>query len=210
MEENNINENKYYCYMTDTMDLDTPFKSEDYKLCFDEKVCDSGATVRGLCYRNPDTCSDVLYKDLNDAWGSKFKTHIWRKYKLLSDDEKVSYSSDYIGPSMNWAREENIPEEFIGEAILKCRTIGGHILWPSHRLTTINTSRGGKQGFYDCFDLTLYEIKRYYDTNTKPAFIGKNRVWNVISAESDYFSLFKDFKDFIKFWHLEEKKEVIL
>lgn len=55
-------------YMTDIMKFDIPFKADDYGICTDDKLFDSGASVREICYRDPDEGSDLLYKQINSKF----------------------------------------------------------------------------------------------------------------------------------------------
>lgn len=72
------------------------------------------------------------------------------------------FSCDYIGPSRAWAHYVGIEDREIGEYLLYARTIGGHMIWPVHRIPTINTARAGGGSLFDRIDLTLYEIQRFY------------------------------------------------
>lgn len=51
-------------------------------------------------------------------------------YTLFVNEDEFLLSSDYIGPSIYWARECGIEDSEIREFLKICRTIGGHIVWP--------------------------------------------------------------------------------
>ena len=110
-------------------------------------------------------------------------TELWRRYYLLNNvnpkRESASYkppfytivykdfylSSDYIGPSIYWATQKGLSSEIILEILNKCRTIGGHIVWPRGEGTTINQARSGRKSLYDRIDWTLFLIKQFCDNN---------------------------------------------
>lgn len=101
-------------------------------------------------------------------------------------------SSDYIGPSVYWARELGVADSKIIEFLKICRTIGGHITWERGldtgyyynytyncykegkktvqyipKFCTVNTSKGGSSGLYDRFDWTLVLLKIYMSNGKK-------------------------------------------
>lgn len=84
-----------------------------------------------------------------------FYTIIYKKEFYLS--------SDYIGPSIYWAKQKGMTQEQQINILNKCRTIGGHIVWPRGNGTTINQARSGKKSFYDRIDWTLFLIKQFCD-----------------------------------------------
>lgn len=216
-----------YCYLNDAMKFKTgeEFTAKDYKFCEETRACLSKATIKGICYEDPDLCSAKLYNDLwvlfGDVLSIKSQFNQSGCLRLRADDEKINYSSDYIGPSRYWAKKNGkMSEEEVGEMLLECRTIGGHMLWPVHSQTTINTSRGGSGGLYDRIDLTLYEIKCYYDDkNEEKVFTNKckDSLWDLLkkddTPERKFFDKFKNFEKFINAFYLSsfvtEKYEVI-
>lgn len=215
-----------YCYLNDAMGFKAgeEFAAKDYKFCEENLACLVKTTIKGLCYKDPDECSEKLYLDLWALFGGllsiKPQFERGRKWKLYSEDEKIKYSSDYIGPSRSWAKEKGkMSEEEIGEMLVACRTIGGHMLWPVHKNPTINTSRGGKNKLYDRIDLTLYEIKCFYeDINREKVFTYKNKdgLWVLLKEEDTderiFFNKFESFNKFIDAFYLNsfvtEKYEV--
>lgn len=209
-----------HCYLNDVMEFkgEDLFAASDYKSCSSDKPCTVKATIKGKCYKDADAYCKILYSDLNVLFGRLLskKLFVNNVNSLRLSDGVIRYSSDYIGPSRHWAKINEISDEDIGRSILLCRTIGGHMLWPVHKVPTINTARGGKSSFFDRIDLTLYEIKRYYEGKTFCAFDGKRSLWNVISSGNDeraFFSMFTDFKNFIDTFYLNsfvnDKYEVI-
>ena len=64
---------KNYCYINDAMGwTDDAYKAEDYRTCNFGNKCKTrrcaSATVKGLCYRDADGCSNRLYRDLLRIW----------------------------------------------------------------------------------------------------------------------------------------------
>lgn len=77
------------------------------------------------------------------------------------------------------------------------QTIGGHIIFPSKREISINTHRKNPKELRDRFDLTLECIRRFYEE--KNSF---NPLDSILSKNSDFFALFKNFKSYIDFFYL--------
>lgn len=75
--------------------------------------------------------------------------------------DNILLSSDYIGPSVYWARKRGVSDDKIRNFLAQCRTIGGHIVWERGRglKYKVNTSRSGSDGVYDRFDWTLLLLK---------------------------------------------------
>ena len=127
-------------------------------------------------------------------------------YTLFVDGDKFLLSADYIGPSVHWAQCAGLTDVDIICFLFISRTIGGHIVFPrGGLLPTVNQARGGKRGYYDRFDLTLYALKQWF-SNKK-----NSKINNAIENYGSWFELFikdknsKDgFKNFIEFFSLEE------
>ncbi len=206
---------KDFCYLAAAVGLNDG--------AFDPMGYDSsnGGHIRvdGVMYDfvDPDARCDKLYDDLIDfydmtdckesLYSVKFKKEKVGSLLVLTDEYGNKMSSDYIGPSPHWAHVNGgMNDSEIGKMLLCSRTIGGHMLWPVHKIPTINTSRGGKNGFYDRIDLTLQEI-RYMMTGS-PQFRNK-QVRRAVENESAWFELFKgengleSFKRFIDTFHLK-------
>lgn len=124
--------------------------------------------------KDPDQCSKQLYDDIEKIFFSKEKLESLKLnsienkcqnfnsgdfYTLFIDDGKYLLSSDYIGASVYWAKQAGLADEDIVEYLMISRTIGGHMVFPRGQGTTVNQARGGKNSYYDRFDLTLLAIK---------------------------------------------------
>ena len=93
-------------------------------------------------------------KEESAIYKPPFYTILYKKYLL---------TSDYIGPSIYWAIEKGLSSNQIICILNKSRTIGGHIVWPRGKGTTINQARSGEKAFYDRIDWTLFLIKQFCD-----------------------------------------------
>ena len=211
---------KNYCYINDAMGwTDDAYKAEDYRTCNSGNKCKTrrcaSATVKGLCYRDADGCSNRLYRDLLRIWSKDeiLKLYIEDSAKFnLANYNGVRFSCDYIGPSRAWAHYVGIEDREIGEYLLYARTIGGHMIWPVHRIPTINTARAGGGSLFDRIDLTLYEIQGFYlEDVDKSSF--SQLLWNVLhnDIEKSFLLSFSNnqygedaFKAFIDFWLLQD------
>lgn len=140
-------------------------------------------------------------------------------YTLFVNDDEFLLSADYIGPSIYWAKQAGLNDEEITSYLKVSRTLGGHLVWPRgenghiiYRLPpnksgkehplTVNTARGGKGGYFDRIDLTLYAFKQYYNRAT----IDNNYVAQAIENYYDWFNIFKGdntFRNFIEFFKLQ-------
>ena len=185
-----------YCYLTAAVGLeDSNFEPDGYESANGGRIRVDGQTFD---YVDPDAHCDRLYDDLitfydtagynQSPYHSRFRKKKVGSLLVLEDEYGNQMSSDYIGTSRYWAHEKGgMTDAEIGAMLLRARTIGGHMLWPVHRVPTINTARGGRNGFYDRIDLTLQEI-RYMMTDEPHT---KNQtVRDVIEKEKDWFALF--------------------
>lgn len=155
---------------------------------------------------------------------SKSKGKKWFEIKLqISKGSKwiatFGLGTDYIGPSVNWAKTSLLPNKYVfgisdlnmsDDEIINfltiSRTIGGHLVFPrwiSERNSdfinsSINKERGGKDMYFDRFDLTLFAIKSWYEGGPKERLgkvIEKNRLW---------FEQFGNFEGFINYFKLND------
>lgn len=211
---------KNYCYINDAMGwTDDAYKAEDYRACNSGNKCMTrrcaSATVKGLCYRDADGCSNRLYRDLLRIWSKDeiLKLYIEDSTKFnLANYNGGRFSCDYIGPSRAWAHYVGIEDREIGEYLLYARTIGGHMIWPVHRIPTINTARAGGGSLFDRIDLTLYEIQGFYLGDVDKSSFSQP-LWNVLhnDIEKSFLLSFSNnqygeaaFKAFIDFWLLQD------
>lgn len=175
--------------------------------------------INNLPYKDPDQFSKNLYEYHIELWNNRNSTNINNLSLKFAEDGYGGYclwqggikiTSDYIGPSAYWANDIGILDEEIGEYLKVTRTIGGHLIWPSKSVYTgewifnkktsnmeqekksINTARSGKKGFYDRIDLTLLDLKNWYDTKSckLKIFFDANKEW------LDIFVCFSSFIDF--------------
>lgn len=142
-------------------------------------------------------------------------------YTMFVDGNTHLLSSDYIGPSVYWAAQAGLSEDEIINYLRISRTLGGHVVFPrgenSHVTyyfppnrfgntypMTINNARGGKKGYYDRFDLTLFALKQLFVDKEISNMLVKKAWLNY----SDWFDLFKNdgngFKTFIDFFKLND------
>lgn len=134
-------------------------------------------------------------KEESSIYKPPFYTVIYKNYLL---------SSDYIGPSIYWAEQKGLARMKIIEILNKCRTIGGHIVWPRGCGNTINQVRGGEETFYDRIDWTLYIVKLFCDNDFdkdkaileyKDSYGGEysNVIKKVLDSINSYREWFKEF-----------------
>lgn len=188
-----------YCYLNDVIGKD--FSVEWYNSV--ENL------VNILNLNDPDRYSKKLYDDLLMVWNGKTPLKIVRyKSNNLKDQYDRRYSSDYIGPSVAWAKVVGMTNLEIGTYVEKARTIGGHVIWPLNEVKgfqTINTARGGRP-LYDRIDLALYELRRFYcqepcvfSPSLRKAFEREKEWLNILGkGESGVLG----FKNFIDMWKL--------
>lgn len=209
-----------YCYINDAMGWpDNLYMADDYRVCNSGNKCMTrgcaSATVKGLCYKDADGCSNRLYRDLLRIWSKDeiLKLHIEDSAKFnLVNYYGVRLSCDYIAPSRVWAHYVGIEDREIGEYLLYARTIGGHMIWPVHRIPTINTARAGGGSLFDRIDLALYEIQRFYLRNVDKSKFPQS-LWNVLHNDIEITFLLsfsnnqygkEAFKTIIDFWLLQD------
>ena len=188
-----------YCFMDDVVKGFT-FRPE----CFinaqngnDRKMEDGSGKV--IPYEDPDALSLKLYETLKAIWGRVLGLEeiVWDEnygcYYFSNTSDGMQYSSDYIGPSATRAFQMGIDDLTVGTAIKECRTIGGHMIWPRHT-ANVNTSRG--KATCDRIDITLLEIKDFYESNfSEKAFLSQ-AIRNALVKDKEWFKKFIDFVGF--------------
>lgn len=169
---------------------------------------------------DPDTCKGIMDKETREKTGKKLyddlkdcfftEPHIKTEnreqhdiydkgsffYTIFVNDSEFRLSSDYIGPSIYWAKELGIKDDKIIDFLKIARTLGGHILWPRGKQPTVNQAKAGSSGFYDRIDWTLLAIKIFYEiikNENETSFISKCKELLPLQV-SDY----KQFKDKFK------------
>lgn len=88
-------------------------------------------------------------------------------YTIRVIEKDFLFSSDYIGPSVYWARERGISDDRIRNFLAICRRLGGHILLPRggdrpKGVYTPNQAKAGNKGVYDRIDWFLQLLKIFY------------------------------------------------
>lgn len=183
-------------------------------------------TKLGNEYLDPDVSSTELYQSLFEQYEHKqLKSGNYLSLTLdkcqvnatITDEFgklifTAELTSDYIGPSKNWAnstRRKESPKftlREISDFLLDARKLGGHILLPKKLAIpgvglmsgcTINQRRGGASGLYDRFDLTLLDIKNWY---------AKRECYLLTSCTIYrlWLEQLVDFAGFIEFYQLED------
>ena len=136
--------------------------------------------------------------DLDDSYKSKYLLH-------QSELGKFVLTSDSCIPTFTrWKRMEHIVGQFTEKENDAFRaigyTIGGMMVWPGVAkpgVRTINVERGFNSMIADRLDLTMECIRRYYLGVDSP-------MTAVLTANSDYFSIFKDFRRFVDHFLLQD------
>ncbi|MBU3135573.1 hypothetical protein KPL39_04755 [Clostridium gasigenes] len=208
------------------MKIDTKYCVLDDVGCgvFEQKKYKYGKTINNLPYKDPDKFSKKLYEYHKELWNGRNIQNTNNLCLELDEDgyggyclwlNKIKITSDYIGPSTYWANNIGILDEEIGEYLKSTRTIGGHLIWPCKSVHTgewifnkktkqmekekksINTARGGEKGFYDRIDLTLLDLKNWYECRPckLKIFFDTNKEW---------LNIFKSFPGFIEFFLLQD------
>lgn len=216
--KNNIDVYKYYCYLYDSIGINESKK-------FDFHIGNPKDTINGKCYKDPDSNSKKLYEDMATIYSCKANDmnlglSIKNKdYKLIIESstcnfEKIgnNFTTDYIGPSRSRtgakSTKVNASEYDIGQVLRICRTIGGHIFWPSTRIEqkyTINQQRGGYT-LCDRIDYTLAELKLYMEHKESKYY---TKLYETFERYNEWFNVFRDnskdpFKCFVEFFFLDD------
>ena len=165
-------------------------------------------------YRAKGQDADSFNPDLRMAMNQLYGTDLidFGEFKngILSyknkDDDKTHYAPDafttYTEPDGNYitkmpfrkeANEEN--PELADKVLMFANTIAGHLFFPCRRIdgNTINQNRGAFFGkILDRVDLTLRDIKRYYDNET-----ADYPLKSTLLRYSFFFDQFANFKEYI-------------
>ena len=162
--------------------------------------------------RDPDRHSPTLIKYHRMLWQKPLKDNklfdltFSEKNRLThsSDLGVFELSSDTIGHTYRkWKRMahiiKQIPKSDIDSFLKSCRTMGGYIFFPANKMNgnTINQERGTNTKIRDRWDLTVECIRRHYVGGESP-------LSNTLVRYSDFFSLFSNFKSYVKFFHLQD------
>lgn len=138
----------------------------------------------------------IKVKDKDDKWlFTIFSDQFGFSAPNNNKDKKYPYDIYAIISDYNKATLEEI-----ADYIYFARTIGGSFLWPIDGGKGYNKRRGGKKtskGYYieDRVDLTLLEIKNYYEGNNNSIYL-KNYLSNDMKEWFDHFGTFEIYVDF--------------
>lgn len=188
-----------YCFMDDVVKGFT-FRPEYFinaRNGNDRKMGDGSGKV--IAYEDPDALSIKLYETLKVIWGKVLELEriVWDEnyscYYFVDKSDDMHYSSDYIGPSATRAFQMGIDDLSVGIAIKECRTIGGHMIWPRH-MANINTARG--KAACDRIDITLLEIKDFYESNFSEKPVLNQAIRNALVRDKEWFKKFISFVGF--------------
>ena len=119
--------------------------------------------------------------------------------QFMSSDSMGNSFSHHKGKKMS-AVLSQIDPSLLKEFREINSTIGGFILFPGNKidgLATINGLRGLNRKIADRFDLTLECIRRHYLPLDSP-------LRAVLERYGNFFGLFKDFKSYVDFFHLND------
>ena len=125
--------------------------------------------VNGIKYRDPDYNCNRLYDDMNKIFfeGKLIKCFdLYDQGQLVLIQDDIRLTTDYIGPSLTSLKRAGVSDEEAWKTVLKCRTIGGHLIWPrvAHGINPGKAASGNRgNGISDRIDIALYEIKCYLD-----------------------------------------------
>lgn len=131
----------------------------------------------------------------------------------IQGEKKIfGLGADYIGASVNWALQSNIPQIDIKEFLKISRILGGHIFFPRWQISnnkkqilSLNVARGAefirknkrRPGFYDRFDMFLFDLKNWYDGNL-------SQLQEEFDSNEVWLKLFIDFRGFINYFLLND------
>lgn len=114
-------------------------------------------------------------------------------------------SSDSVIPTFTRAARiahitQRIPADERAEFNRRAYTIGAMMVFPANRVggkMTINGARGCHPRIKDRFDLTVECIQRHYLGADSP-------LVDVVARYTAFFSLFRDFRGYVDFFHLQD------
>ena len=159
-------------------------------------------------FPNGDLIRELKEKERTGKNGSKYWELVIKIESGNGEKKYFGLGTDYIGASVNWALKCNVSQKVIKEYLKVSRTLGGHIFFPrwqisnnKERIKSLNIARGGefisnkRPGFYDRFDIFLYDLKNWYDD--VPSQLKKE-----FDSNKKWLELFVDFKGFINYFSL--------
>ncbi len=166
--------------------------------------------------KDPDTHSKTLRGYQKFLWceelpsGEVFRLEegVAKRYLIFHGASGEQFlSSDSVGNSFSHHKSKKMSSVLsqIDPSLLKefrelNSTIGGFILFPENKIdgrATINGLRGLNHKIADRFDLTLECIRRHYLSVNSP-------LREVLERYENFFELFKDFRSYVDFFHLND------
>ena len=158
--------------------------------------------------KDPDTWSPTLCRYHMRLWskrlpnGKLFDLHHKTAPFYLhhhSDLGEFWLSSDTVIPTFKKRTINQVAKELMTFGGLGY-TIGGMMLFPANRINnkwTINQARGCTKKICDRFDHTVECIRRHY-------LGGESPLSEVLARYTVFFGLFKDFRRYVEFFHLQD------
>lgn len=167
------------------------FKANEHK---PDKNIDGMITV----YKDP-KCEDYCFTLHSDQFGFSAVPCIYfrKNYPLSRYLEMQKNKSD---------KDPDAVAEFLANYVYTTRTLGGSFLWPETLWKDYNKSRGNGNYIEDRVDLTLLEIKHYFeyrDLDDKKKFKYSGdilfRYYDNLDAQT-WFGFFDSFEDYVDFF----------
>ena len=164
--------------------------------------------------RDPDSHSPTLRRYHADLWskplpdGTPFVLVPDGRSRYLyhqSPRGEFVLASDAIGHTYRDIRSmahviDRTPAVQIAQFYRLCSTIGAYTLFPARMIDgkqNINQARGCNSHIRDRFDLTLECIRRHYHGEDSP-------LSDVLSRYEAFFALFETFKEYVRFFLLDD------
>lgn len=202
-------------------------KLTDFLKCSKEKIQESCDFV--LEFKEPTNLEDKsrkkpgdrtitvqIQKDENDYLYLTSDQFGFSANKDIYDNKNDRLKKQY--PFVKYVKNYDGSDSLVGETIWYTRTIGGSFLWPkvdqNGWRSLYNKNRGVGSYIEDRADLTLYEIKEFYDEyDYKKDDSDFNRVINkgsiLLNDDDakyiyDWLSIFKNFKTYVDFFCFDD------
>lgn len=213
--------------MNENIDIDVDFSFTDdtpnYWKIFDEQHSSRNCL-------DPDGNSPTLRSYHQKLWSKKLPNGkimqlsvgtdyslVWKDFRFGADSIVNTYfhhirGNNFLTDEIKQYLCDNANEDgtkfndftsFYKDYLKKSYTIGGSIIFP--KTNSINVARG--TSLNDRFDLTLECIRLYYLGEKSPLFdtLKTNEtIFNALMANKPFFDLFENFKEYVKFFYLDD------
>lgn len=169
----------------------------------------------GKGYHDADAFSIVQYryyelffnKKMPDGADNKFKMQKARSSLelLCTSDKKLTLSCDYIGPvKKSYYIHNKSDSEALAKMLLNTRNFAGSMVWPNvkNRTFTVNQAKGFL--LKDRMDLTLLNLKAYYDSGYKASECSCTQPGQAFEDFEGWYRHFVSFKKFINYFCLND------